>query len=237
MNIFKKIADNTEAGLVNRAKAGDKLALNDLLRMNKDLIDIKVHNYRKAPVPGAAVEGEAFNLFLLALDKYSTASGASFRTYLEHTLRGLNRYVNSNKNIARVPENKFLRMRHFMSVRSLLQAQYGRAPTVAEISDEIGWSRNDVFSMEQALKQRDLSSLDHEDQGRATQLTSRMQETAELLYSSLSPAERQIYDYSLGAHGKPVIPSVVDLAKKTGLSTDQVYKIRRTLTDRIAENL
>jgi len=237
MNILRKIADNTEAGLVRRAQAGDKIALNDLIRMNKDLIDVKVYNYRKAPVPGAAVEGEAFNLFLLALEKYSPASGASFRTYLEHTLRGLNRYVNSNKNIARVPENKFLRMRHFMSVRSLLQAQYGRAPTVSEISDELGWSRNDVFSMEQALKQRDLSSMDYEDQGKATQLTSRMHETAELLYSSLSPTERQIYDYSLGAHGKPIIHSVVDLSKKTGLSTDQVYKIRRSLTDRIAENL
>ena len=237
MGWLSKIANITDFDLVRRAKAGDASAINELIRQNRDLIDIKVRNYRKAPVPGAAVEGEALNLLLLAINKYSPSSGANFRTYYEHMLRGLNRYVNSNKNIARIPENKFLRMRHYMSVRSLLQAQYGRAPQLAEMSDELGWSKPDVYAMEQALKQKDFSAFDFEEQGKATQLQSRMYETGELLYASLSPKEKQIYDFSLGTHGKPVITSVVELAKRTGLSTDQVYKMRRNITQRISTHL
>lgn len=226
-----------DAALVQKAKAGDKAAINELIRINKDLIDAKVGNYRKAPVPAAAVEGEALNLFLIALDKYTPASGANFRTYYEHMLRGLNRYVNTNKNIARIPENKFLRMRHYMNIRSLLVAQLNRQPTLDELSDETGWNKTDVQAMEQALQQKDLAAMDFEEQGKAKQLESRMYETSEFLYAALTPQEKQIYDYSLGAHGKPTITSVEALAKKTGLSSDQVYKIRRQISQRIAQHL
>lgn len=236
MSFFKFSLLNDD-DLVRKAKHGDSHAINELIRMNRDLIDVKVGNYRKAPVPAAAVEGEALSLFLTALEKYDPASGANFRTYFEHMLRGLNRYVNSNKNIARIPENKFLRMRHYMSLRSLLVAQYNRQPTIDELSDELGWSKTDVAAMEQALKQKDLAAFDFEEQGKAKQLESRLYETSEFLYASLTPQEKQIYDYSLGSHGKPVITSVSDLAKKTGLSTDQVYKIRRQLTERISRHL
>lgn len=235
--MFHKISLLNDADLVRRAKAGDKIALNELIRLHKDLIDVKVNNFKKAPVPGAAIEGEALALFLAALDRYTPASGANFRTYLEHMLRGLNRYVNSNKNIARIPENKFLRMRHYMSLRSLLVAQYNREPTLDELSDETGWSKTDVAAMEQALKQKDLAAFDFEEQGKAKQMESRLYETSEFLYASLTPQEKQIYDYSLGAHGKPVINSVAELAKKTGMSTDQVYKIRRQIAQRISQHL
>lgn len=235
MDPFKKLA-NPDEELVIKAKKGDSVALNNLIRMHKDLIDIKVNNYRKAPVPTAAIEGEAMSLMIDALKKYDPKSGANFRTYFEHMLRGLNRYVNSNKNVARIPENKFLRMRHFMSIKALLQAKYNRQPTIDEMSDELGWGKNDVFMMDQALKQKDLAAFDFEEQSKINQESSRMYETGEFLYAVLTPVEKQIYDYSLGAHGKSVIHSVEEISKKTGLSVDQVYKIKRQLTTKLMHN-
>lgn len=237
---MRKLSDlraQTDVGLVERAKQGDQVALNQLIQNHKDLLSVKSSVYRKAPIPMAAIEGEAMNLLVIAVQKYDPASGANFRTYLEHMLRGLNRYVNSNKNIARIPENKFLRMGHYMNVKSLLMAQYNRPPTIEELSDELGWSKPDVVAMEQALKQRDLSTMDYEEQGHSELQAARMKETSEFVYAALSPDERKVYDYTLGAHGKPQVISVVEVSKKTGLTPDQVYKIRRSVTQKITEHL
>ena len=233
---MKKIAQDTDAGLVERAKRGDSVALNQLISNHQDLLGVQVNKYRRAPVPLSAIEGEAMQLVLDAVKKYDPKSGASFRTYLESNLRGLNRYVNSIKNFARIPENKMAKIRHFMSIDSLLKAQYNRPPTLTELSDELGWSQADVFALQKALKQKDLTAMDYEEQARSMQAGSRQHETAQFVYAALTPQEKDVFDYSLGQHGKPVIGDVREIAKKTGMTSDQVYKIRRAISQRILKS-
>lgn len=235
-NFIKKASLETDVGLVDRAKKGDSIALNQLINNHRDLLTVQVNKFRRAPVPLSAIEGEAMQIMLDAVKKYDPKSGASFRTYLETSLRGLNRYVNSNKNVARIPENKFLRLRHFMSTDSLLRAQYNRPPTLQELSDELGWSQADVFALQKAVKQKDLTAMDFEEQSRSAQAGSRQHETAQFVYATLNPNEKLVFDYSLGQHGKPVIDDVREIAKKTSLTPDQVYKIRRAISQRILKS-
>lgn len=231
------IRAQTDIGLVERAQAGDHTALNQLIVNHKDLIDVTVAKYRKAPIPIPAIEGEAIKLLTVAVQKFNPAAGASFRTYLETTLRGTNRYVNSNKNVARIPEHRLLRIRHFETVKSLLRAQLGREPGIDELSDQLGWSLPEVAAMDKALKQKDLAEMDFVSTGKKEQLESKIVETAEFLYGSLLPEEQLVYDYSIGTHGKPKLSSIAEIAKKTNMSPDRVYKITRNITRKITHNL
>lgn len=224
---------NTTEALVSRAKNGDNKALNQLIEQNKDLLSAKSFIFRKAPIPGAAIEGEAMRLLLVAVNRYDPNSTANFRTYLEHTLRGLNRYVNSNKNIARIPENRLAQIRHFETIKSLLRTDRGRDPTIDELSDELGWSMPEVAAMNKSLKQKDLSEMSFISEDAATRVSSRLTETGELLYVTLLPEEKLVYDYLLGAHGKPKLSSVFTIARKTKLSTDKVYRVRRDISRKL----
>jgi DNA-directed RNA polymerase sigma subunit (sigma70/sigma32) len=227
----------TDLGLVEKAKAGDYVALNQLISNNRDLIDVTIAKYRKAPIPTPAIEGEVLRLLTVAVQKFDPHAGANFRTYLETILRGTNRYVNSNKNVARIPEHRMLRIRHYETIKSLLKAQTNREPTIDELADQLGWSMSDVSAMDKALRQKDLAEMDFVTGGAKEQLESRLTETAEFLYSGLLPEEQLVYDYSIGRHGKPKISSIAEIARKTGLTPDRVYKITRIVMQKIARNL
>jgi DNA-directed RNA polymerase sigma subunit (sigma70/sigma32) len=234
----KHLRDQTDLELVRRAKVGDKLALNQLIKNHRDLLELKArYAGGRAPIPLPAVEGEAMRIVALAVTRYDPTSNASFRTFLDAHLRGLNRYVQSNKRVDRVPEHRQLQIQRFQSVKSLLQTERGREPTTQELVEALGWSQSDVMEMDKVLQQRSLAASGLYNVRQQTSAFSRYNESAELLYVTWTPQEQLVYDYSLGAHGKPQIASVEQIASKTGMTADRVYKLKRKLTKDIASNI
>lgn len=234
----KDLKDQTDVELVRRAKAGDTTALNQLIRNHKDLLAMKArYAGGRAPIPLPAVEGEAMRIVALAVNRYDPNSNASFRTFLDAHLRGLNRYVQGNKRVDRVPEHRLLQVQRFQAVKSLLRTERGREPTTQELVESLGWSPSEVVQMEKILHQRSLAASGLHNVSQQTSAFSRYSESAELLYVTWTPAEKLVYDYSLGAHGKPQISSVEQIARKTGMTADRVYKIKRKLTKDIAANV
>ncbi len=131
-------AGPTDEDLVARAKMGDDLAKNELLRRFAPTLKYKTNTYSRAPIPQAAIEGEAMKLLLQSVEKFSPAMGLKFKTFLEQMLKGLYRYVATNKNIARIPEHQVLQIARFNSVKDILRASKDRDPTPDEIGEAIG---------------------------------------------------------------------------------------------------
>jgi len=236
-NAIRAAARDTDLGLAQRAKAGDKEALNRLIRNHKDLIQMKARGFRNAPVPIAAIEGEGIRLLAMAVTKFDPAQGVAFRTFLDNYLRGLYRYVNSNKRVDRAPEHRHLRYHRYEAVKSLLRVEYDRVPTQTELSDALGWSPADIRQMEQMTSQRSLASSGLENIQSRDQAHSRYQESAELAYAGWSREYQSIYDYSMGTHGKPQIKAVPDIARRVGSTPDRVYKVKRILAQELGSSL
>jgi DNA-directed RNA polymerase sigma subunit (sigma70/sigma32) len=222
-----------DAKLVADYKGGDKQALNQLIRNHMDLLIMKARRFDKAPVPYPAVLGQAMQLTAVAAKKYDPDSDVRFRTFLEHYLRGLRRYVDQNKRVDRVPEHRLLQVNRYMSQKALLQARQDREPSNQELAEALGWSVTEVQQMEKVLNQRSLAASGLENVEGEDAAQSRFAETVELSYVSWSPEEQLVYDYSVGAHGKPQLRSVPEIAKTTGLSTDAVYRIKRKLAKQL----
>lgn len=220
-----------DTALILRAKSGDFIARNELLRKYREDLDRVVRKWSRAPLPTAAIEGEAMKLLLLAADKFDPRAGVKFKTFLDTQMRGLYRYVNTNKNVARVPEHRVLQIQRYKNAKSLLEARKDREPTHEEMSDHLGWSLQQTQMMDTALSRGSLSLTTTEEKGFSDPITfhDRMGETFEFLYFKMDPESKLIYDHSLGAHGRRKIISVEEMSKVTGIPAHKIYAIKKKL--------
>jgi DNA-directed RNA polymerase specialized sigma subunit len=230
----KKNSDNE---LVRKAKAGDAHALNELVSRHKDLLEIRTNQFRQAPIPTPAIYGESIRLVRVAVQQYRPEAGIQFRTFLEATLRGLNRYVNNNKRVDRVPEHRSLQIGRYKAIKSLIKADKSREPTSNELADELGWSLKDVLEMEKIMQQGSYAASGISNLSVSNTMASRQAETVDLMYTTWTSEEKLVFDYSLGAHGKPQLISVKRIAKNVNITTDKVYRIRRALAKRLSKEL
>jgi DNA-directed RNA polymerase specialized sigma subunit len=229
------MAADPDLQLILRAKRGDFTARNELLRKYRTNIEKLIRRWTRAPVPVAAIQGEAMKLLLLAADKYDPNAGVLFKTFMETQMRGLYRYVTTHKNVARVPEHRALEIRRFQNAKSLLEARKDREPTHDEMADHLGWSQQQVTMMDTALSRGALSMAESQERGFSDPISyyNRMGETFEFIYFKMTPEEKLVYDYSLGAHGKIKIKSVAEMARKTGIPADRIYAIKRKLAQEV----
>jgi DNA-directed RNA polymerase sigma subunit (sigma70/sigma32) len=228
---------SSENALIVKAKAGDIIARNEIIRTYLPVLRQRAKVYSRAPIPEAAIEGEAIRLLLHAVERYNPSKDVEFRTFLGHTLQGLYRYVNQNKNAARIPEHQVLEFTRFNNTKSIMRMDTGREPTREEMSDALGWSTAQVQRMESAVNRKELAMSGMEGLHEVERIDRKMEDVMEFEYFSMDPQEKLVYDYSLGRHGKPAIKDVKIMASRTGLTTDKIYEIKKKLSKRIMGQL
>jgi DNA-directed RNA polymerase specialized sigma subunit len=217
--------------LVKKVKAGDNAAFNELLNRHDDLLQRKASAFSKAPIPNSAVYAQAVKILRHVADRYQPSSGAQFRTFLESNLR-LTRFVNTYKNVARIPEHRSLMVGRYQAAKHLLSSEKDRSPSQIELAEHLGWSLADVSRMEQAISRRELSSSGMQfDQLGSFQ--DRIDDSAELMYYSLSPEEQLVFDYSMGRHGHTRITDIKEMSKKTGITPDRIYTLKKRLAQQL----
>lgn len=219
--------------LLEKAKT-DPGALNSVLEASIGTIKKAASAYAGAPIPGAAIYGEGLRLAVNAIRGWDPSKGAAWTTHLTAHLRRLNRYVESNKRVDRVPENQYLRLTKYRAAKSLLeQRNGGREPTSVELADYLGWPVNHVERIEKVNSQRSLAGSGIEGAQRMSTADAMAKEKAELLYYGWPQEKQLVYDYLLGQHGKPRTGSVDVIAKKINKSPTSVYRIRNALANEL----
>lgn len=220
------------------AKGGDFAARNELIRRFNTTIRMKARGYARAPIPEAALEGEAMRLLLYAADRFDPKAGVKFKTFLETHLRGLYRYTAKHQNVARIPEHQVMEITRYRNVKDILSTNKGREATNGELADALGWSTQQVQKMETSLSRRDIAGSSIEKAHEARRISDRMEDTLEFDYfSRMTPKEKLVYDYSLGKHGKSRLFSVKEISAKTGIPGGEVYAIKSRLAKNIMGRL
>jgi len=224
----------TDLDLWHLHRKGDRVATNTLLGRLAPHIDQRVSLYRDVPIPEPAIRGYAMRVALHSLDNFDPKAGTQLSTHVVGRLQRVSRFVNQNKNVARIPEHRLLRVGTYQSVHSALAAQLGRPPSTEELADDLGWTHREVQTMHGSLRS-DLSasSMPETMEGR---IRDRGHETMHFVRGGLTPPEKSAFDHLWGFGGKPNL-SVADISKRTGLSTDRVYRLKRESAQEIQRNL
>lgn len=207
--------------------------LETLLQRLAGVIGQAVNIYRAAPVPLRVMELEAKRQASQALLEWQPMAGATVATFLNTRLRQrLSRWVMEHQNPARIPEEHVRRIGGYNRAMDELSDRLGREPSTAEIADHMGVPLKHITKLRKLL--RPTVSADS-DIGQSLEAVEADPEynRAVLAYYGMTEMERQVFDYSLGAHGKPQLgPS--EIALKLKVSPSRVSALKEAVAKKLA---
>lgn len=203
-----------------------------LLRALEPIIFSEVRRWQGVLAP-QLLEIEAKRLALEAAKNFSPKYGAKLSTHVSNQLKRLSRLTYTHQNIARIPENKVLRISAYQAAVSNLKDDLGRDPTVAEISEELCWPRSQVEMIQKMLHGEYTESgvpvpiFDKDNVGA---------NTVSYAYHDLSPIQKKIFEHTTGWGGAKILDRV-SLAKKLKITPAQLSYQKRKLVEELQSKL
>jgi len=175
-------------------------------------------------IPPPVLKIKAKRLVLKAMPKYNP-SLSRLNTFIVNQLKPLIRENMKAQNAVRLPENMQLKVREFMNAKDNLQEKLDREATSEELSDHLSWPVKKVARMERQLHtESSASSQIYE--GASDLQDSALDLKVDLVYRSLTPRDKLIFEYTTGYGGKQKI-SNNDIAKKLGVSAAYVSQRKK----------
>jgi len=169
---------------------------------------------------------EALRLSAAAFNSYDPDRGAQLETYLMSSLQPLKRTVYERSQGLHLPQKAWYDLRNLRRSRANFETELGRDPTQLELSDATGLSIHRIDYLEKFERSeipesvlREKNPDEYFQPGETTMAESEF--WAEAVYYSLDPLDQTVYDYRVGAHGKPAL-SNQKIAQKLGLSEGAV---------------
>lgn len=182
--------------------------------------------------------GRAKMLAAKALDSYDPRRG-TLRTHLLSQLQGLKRAQRQIGTILVVPEQVSVDRYNLELATRELADELGREPTDKELADRTGLSLKRIAyvrTYNPAVAQGTFESTSDQNifGGVRSAQTSGSDWTYQLVYDELSPTDRQIMEWTLGLHGRPVM-SNSEIARKLGKSPGYISQRKAFIQKKLDE--
>lgn len=205
-----------------------------VLSRMKPTIDAALSSYASGNEDALSVK--AAKLTLEALKGYDPKFGAAPSTFVFHNLKRLNRLSGAQSRITPVSEALELDRSAVRRAAATFEDEHDREPSVQELADLTGFSMkriNKIFDTEMQTLPESATLTENGDQKRGSSALND-DDYFEYVYSSVSPVDQKIMEWSSGKHGvKPL--SNNDIARKLKLTPGAVSqhknKIQQMLSD------
>ena len=179
--------------------------------------------------PKFLLENEAKALALKAFDSYDPSRGVALGTHVTNGLMKLSRTAYARQSTLSVPEAKRLTFNTVHRERARLEDEYGRPPSIDELSDHLRMPQHKVQALLTEVGKRELmesgegpSFVQHVDDP----------EVLHLAWHDMTPVQRTIFEMRTGYNGRTVGNGAA-IMRATGLTqgqlSHQLGKITATL--------
>lgn len=203
-----------------------------LINDHRRLIEAEAYKYAKF-IPITFVQTEAYRLAREAAHKYDPSAGVKFSTYLTNQLQKLSRLSTQYGGTVRVPENKQFKINRLNQVEEGLKEVYGRAPTVAELSDASGLHIGAVNNLLQARKKEvNLNNLAYS----PIFFEGDDDDWIHFVYHDLSDKDKIIFEHRTGFGNKPILDNNA-IAKQLNISPSTVSQRIKVISEKIAQGV
>lgn len=216
--------------------------LDPLIKSFRPMIQQRVNLYTRTEIPVSAIEHEHKKAFVKALETWDPKKGGSLSTWVTTNLRKAGRYIDSNKNFARITENVYKNIGSFNALKSELSEKLGYEPDAQTIHDHILTNGHPRLGM---LSLKDIQRLNNDQrkafiekgyekvdvagsQGFIPELDPRHEEVVHLIYHQLTPQERIVHEYTFGLNGRPKLKPG-QIAKTLKMDNSKVSKLRTSI--------
>ena len=227
----------------NRYRTGDTAAKKELMGSLKPVVRSQVGRFRNSGIPISALELEGYRLTSHAIDTYDPDK-AQLNTHVINNLKKLSRFVTTYQNVGHIPEPRALLIGKYNAIRSNLQNDLGREPTVEELSDAMNISTTEIDRLQTELRKdlsMELPSADEDAGGfymyvRPDETDPRLQQALEFVYFDADPIDKKILEYTFGIGGSP-LKKFNEIAKELNLSDGALKRRKKKLAREIKELL
>jgi DNA-directed RNA polymerase specialized sigma subunit len=180
------------------------------------------------------LETEGKRLAMQAFQSYNPNKGAAIGTHVVNQLQRMSRLSYANQNIARLPENKMLLFHGYHVAHSELADELGRAPSVDELADKLGWPINKVAEYRTSIGRKELlESGGLFETGDAGLYDADKQEhIVDFIHHGLAPQQKSIFEHLTGYAGAEVL-SNQEIQKKLGLTQGQYSYTKSRLIEHV----
>lgn len=212
---------------------GDQQALNELLISLAPLLRQSVNKYRAAPIPSYALDAVARELAVKAFETYDPAK-AQLNTHVVNHLKHLQRYVLNYQNVGKIPETRGVKISRYQNTKSQLEENFGRPPTMAELSDTLSWGLPEVERMESELR-NDLDLREGKDEAFfdfTFQEDDNLKDIATFVWYDEDPTGKQIIERAFGLHGVPKL-TTKELSTELNIPESTLRKKARAIGEKI----
>lgn len=200
------------------AKTPENMA--SVLKTMEPAINSEIQRF---PGPKPLLRSRARSLAIKAVKSYTPTEGTQLRSWVITNLQPLSRYGQQMRPV-KAPEMALRQSAELNRIRGELSDSLGYDPSDEELADEVGISTKRIKHI------RDTVHASTSEGGMASQVseddtavlpavseTNRLSVAQEAVYDSLSPRDKAIFDWKIGAHGKPMLTNQ-DIAKRLGVS-------------------
>ena len=180
------------------------------------------------------LEAEGKRLAMEAFHSYDPKKGAALGTHVVNSLQRMSRLSYANQNVARLPENKMLLYHSYNLAHSELADEHGRAPTVDELADHLGWPIHKVEEYRTSVGRKELlESGGLFETGDAGLYDADKQEhVVDFIHHGLTPQQKLIFEHLTGYAGADVL-SNQEIQKKLGLTQGQYSYMKSKLIEHV----
>lgn len=203
---------------------------------------VRVFN-RGVPIPERVLQSVANDRAAEALRAFNPAraGGSALSSWVVTNLKGMNRYVGQNQNMARITEERIQLYGPVRRATEQLRDELGRDPTEMEIAHRINESPDRVSRKRVTARSVRLLGQEKKDDLLASaemndpfvSENARMREAMGLVRYDLSPDELQVWEYIRGLNGKPRLHRTVDIAKALKWSQSKVASTKTAIMKKL----
>ncbi len=200
-----------------------------LIKKLSPIIDSALTSYGWTSSP--TLRSRARVMAIESLKSYDPTRG-NIRTHLLSQLRGLRRVASAEQNLVKVPEYVALERRKIQDAEKELALELGYEPSTAQVADRTGLPIRRIAAIRRAKIPVTIPRGVSADDGSEYDVASTAAATipghdpgfeawVDFVYGDLSPRDQVILDYSMGLHGRTLLPAN-EIAKKLNITPSAV---------------
>jgi DNA-directed RNA polymerase specialized sigma subunit len=190
-------------------------------------------------IPYSALEQQLRIAAKKGLESYDPTRGTKVRTHIITNFQRITDFVGGNRNFAYVPKPRVEKFQRFMNARHEFMEQHGHEPMFNDMKKLLpDIPANDLRPMMSEFRTEHFiggnPNPDAED-GSLGHAPSQVRSIISLMPALLTSEEQKVFDQLFPTVGDP--PSIAQIAKKTGMNQNQVYRLRGAIYKKVKPHL